>query len=89
MTYPNVIGEKVICPELGCLNCEHAKPHKYMEVDSSCDGGGDHNCPACERVESSPHYHHWEDGTYYSHSHSRGKIPHGHHGSRYGLPKKW
>ncbi len=33
---------------------------------------------------SSPHFHYWEDGTYYSHSHKGGDIPHGHHGSKYG-----
>ena len=37
---------------------------------------------------SSPHFHHWEDGTYYSHSHTRGKIPHGHQGARYGQPNR-
>lgn len=36
-------------------------------------------------LESSPHYHHWEDGTFYNHSHRGGVIPHGHHGSRYGM----
>jgi hypothetical protein len=38
--------------------------------------------------ESSPHFHHWEDGTYYSHSHTGGNTPHGHHGSKYGSPPK-
>ena len=36
--------------------------------------------------KSSPHSHHWEDGTFYSHSHVGGTIPHGHHGARYGMP---
>lgn len=39
-----------------------------------------------ENMASSPHYHHWDDGTYYSHSHKSGSTPHGHHGSRYGQP---
>lgn len=28
-----------------------------------------------------PHYHRWDDGTYYSHNHHRGKTRHGHNGS--------
>jgi Zn-finger nucleic acid-binding protein len=46
---------------------------------------------AKERLEAfhtCPHWHHWDDGSYYSHSHKSGDIPHGHHGSRYGLPNK-
>jgi hypothetical protein len=38
--------------------------------------------------ENSPHFHHWSDGTYYSHSHAGGITPHGHHGSKYGAPPK-
>lgn len=38
-------------------------------------------------TESAPHFHNWEDGTYYSHSHKGGNVPHGHHGCRYGMPK--
>lgn len=41
-----------------------------------------------ERTNSYPHNHYWEDGSSYSHSHVRGNIPHGHHGSKYGLPLK-
>lgn len=38
-------------------------------------------------IESAPHFHNWEDGTYYSHSHKGGNVPHGHHGCRYGMPE--
>lgn len=38
-------------------------------------------------TESAPHFHNWEDGTYYSHSHKNGNVPHGHHGCRYGMPE--
>ncbi|MFA5036981.1 MAG: hypothetical protein WC479_07380 [Candidatus Izemoplasmatales bacterium] len=38
-------------------------------------------------TESAPHFHNWEDGTYYSHSHKGGNVPHGHHGCRYGMPE--
>ena len=38
-------------------------------------------------TESAPHSHNWEDGTYYSHSHKGGNVPHGHHGCRYGMPE--
>jgi hypothetical protein len=50
--YPTQIGQIVICPESGCVGCEHAVKHKYMEVDSSCDGDedGEHDCPKCELV---------------------------------------
>lgn len=34
-----------------------------------------------------PHYHRWDDNTYFSHDHSGGNIPHGHHGARYGLTR--
>lgn len=43
---------------------------------------------ANERIVCTPHFHHWEDGSYYSHSHQKGDTPHGHHGSRYGMVKK-
>jgi hypothetical protein len=36
------------------------------------------------------HSHTWENDKSYTHSHPKGEIPHGHHGSRYGeaiLPK--
>jgi hypothetical protein len=39
------------------------------------------------KTESAPHFHNWEDGTYYSHSHKGGNVPHGHHGCRYGMPE--
>lgn len=39
-----------------------------------------------ENLTCTPHFHHWDDGTYYSHSHKSGSTPHGHHGSRYGQP---
>ena len=35
-----------------------------------------------------PHYHRWDDGTFYSHEHRRGTIRHGHHGSRWGLTRQ-
>lgn len=35
--------------------------------------------------QSTPHFHHWDSGAFYSHSHKGGIIPHGHHGSRYGF----
>ena len=42
----------VICPNAPCIGCEHAEPHEYDSCpNSSCDGGGDHDCPACLEVE--------------------------------------
>ena len=43
--------EKVICPDAGCLGCEHGEPHDFMDVDSSCTEGGDYNCPSCEEID--------------------------------------
>jgi hypothetical protein len=34
------------------------------------------------------HNHYRDNGTTYSHSHMGGNNPHGHHGSKYGLPLK-
>lgn len=48
--FPTQIGQIVICPEARCVGCEHSEEHGYMEVDSSCDGGGDYDCPKCELV---------------------------------------
>ncbi|KKL94461.1 hypothetical protein LCGC14_1864470 [marine sediment metagenome] len=42
--------ELVICPDAGCLGCEHGKPHEFMDVESSCVEGGDNNCPHCEAI---------------------------------------
>ena len=42
-----VLKEIVVCPDAGCLGCEHGETHKYGSCDSSCEGGGDHDCPAC------------------------------------------
>lgn len=39
----------VNCPE-SCIGCEHAEPHEYDSCDSSCDGGGEYNCPPCEEI---------------------------------------
>ena len=44
-------GKQVICPDGPCSNCEHAEPHEFETVDSTCYGGGDHNCPECEVIE--------------------------------------
>jgi hypothetical protein len=44
---PNNLNDTVICPDHSCLGCSHNDPHKYMSVDSDCDGGGDNDCPAC------------------------------------------
>ena len=33
------------------------------------------------------HYHYWDDGFYFPHSHKGGDKPHGHHGAKYGLPE--
>ena len=40
----------VICPDAGCVDCEHGKPHKRMNVESSCTEGGDNDCPHCEEI---------------------------------------
>ena len=40
----------VICQDAGCEGCEHSEPHEYDSCDTSCDGGGDHNCPACDPI---------------------------------------
>ena len=40
----------VICQDAGCEGCEHSEPHEYDSCDTGCDGGGDHNCPACEPI---------------------------------------
>jgi hypothetical protein len=37
----------VICPDFGCIGCEHGKLHALDSCDSSCGGGGDNNCPSC------------------------------------------
>ena len=44
-------SETVICPDAGCLGCEHGEPHEYMDVESSCTEGGDNDCPHCELVK--------------------------------------
>jgi hypothetical protein len=49
MYMPNNLNDDVICKE-NCIGCEHAVQHKYMTVDSSCDGGGDNNCPPCHCI---------------------------------------
>lgn len=43
---PNDLDQIVICTE-DCEGCEHNRPHKYSSCQSSCDGGGDYQCPAC------------------------------------------
>lgn len=43
---PNDLDQIVICVE-DCEGCEHNRPHKYSSCQSSCDGGGDYECPAC------------------------------------------
>lgn len=40
-----------ICPDAGCLGCEHGEPHDMDDTDSSCTEGGDNNCPHCEPVD--------------------------------------
>ena len=42
----NDLDQIVVCIE-DCEGCEHNRPHKYSSCQSSCDGGGDYNCPAC------------------------------------------
>ena len=51
MSYVYTVPDIVICPDAGCDNCEHNKPHKYMDVESSCEDGGDNNCPNCVPVK--------------------------------------
>lgn len=48
-----IVKSKVICPDAGCEGCEHTVPHEYESCESSCDGGGDNNCPACVEVKES------------------------------------
>jgi hypothetical protein len=43
---PNDLNRIVICTE-DCEGCEHNSPHKYSSCQSSCDGGGEYQCPAC------------------------------------------
>jgi len=47
MSLVMVIPDVVICPDAGCVGCEHSEPHDPDEVDSSCTEGGDNNCPHC------------------------------------------
>lgn len=51
MTLIYIMKDIVICPNAGCLGCEHGEPHKFMDVESSCTEGGDANCPECEEVK--------------------------------------
>lgn len=37
----------VICPNFGCVGCEHSELHMLNSCESSCGGGGDNNCSAC------------------------------------------
>ena len=37
----------VICPDFGCVGCEHGVLHVLNSCASSCSGGGDNNCSAC------------------------------------------
>ncbi len=51
LIYVPMGGKIVVCPDAGCVGCEHGDPHEWDTVDSSCNGGGDWNCPACVLVE--------------------------------------
>ncbi len=79
--------QKMICPKKDCnfaWECNYKDPH-IKSVH--CNDGHYKNlvCPACVEVTKGEgtHAHVWDDGSKYIHSHKKGDIPHGHHGSRY------
>jgi hypothetical protein len=69
--------------------CRHEDWGRWQpKIEKHCDICADATCVTTEgKLCSAPHFHHWDDGAYYSHSHAGGNLRHGHHGSRYGMPE--